>query len=79
MATWVTHFRIAEGVLAQGFVLDRGLFALGNIAPDSGDPNPTGAGFLPNKLGASGLPAEEKTVFTPPQSAKSAFRPALSS
>jgi hypothetical protein len=49
MATWVTHFRIAEGVLAQGFVLDRGLFALGNIAPDSGDPNPTGAGFLPNK------------------------------
>lgn len=49
MATWVTHFRIAAGVLERGFALDRGYFALGNIAPDSGDPNPDGAGFLPNK------------------------------
>lgn len=49
MATWVTHFRIAAGLLDKGFALDRGYFALGNIAPDSGDPDPAGAGFVPNK------------------------------
>ena len=36
MATWVAHFRVAEGLLAAGLDVNREMFALGNIAPDSG-------------------------------------------
>ncbi|TLN08164.1 hypothetical protein FDZ74_12365, partial [bacterium] len=43
MATWITHLRIAERLLAElpagGTPLDEVAFALGNIAPDSGVPD----------------------------------------
>ncbi|HLA44365.1 MAG TPA: zinc dependent phospholipase C family protein, partial [Aggregatilineales bacterium] len=36
MATWVAHFRMAEAILNQGINLNRKMFVVGNIAPDSG-------------------------------------------
>ena len=36
MATWVAHFRLAEALLDRGLDVDRRLFLVGNIAPDSG-------------------------------------------
>jgi hypothetical protein len=39
MASWMVHLRIAESMLAQIPGLDENLFAIGNIAPDSGIPD----------------------------------------
>ena len=39
MATWITHLRIAENLLAHIPDLDSAQFAIGNIAPNSGIPD----------------------------------------
>lgn len=39
MATWITHLRLAENLLAMIGGLDAHCFAMGNIAPDSGIPD----------------------------------------
>jgi len=39
MATWIVHLRLAEALLARIPGLDEALFAVGNIAPDSGVPD----------------------------------------
>ncbi len=38
MATWIPHLRIAENVLEK-LELNRGLFLIGNLAPDCNRPN----------------------------------------
>lgn len=47
MATWITHLRVAQGVMDKNPGLDAEGYVLGNIAPDSGVPNADGAGFTP--------------------------------
>jgi hypothetical protein len=49
MATWGAHFRIAENILKEYQNLNRGLFAIGNIAPDCGVPNENWSSFTPPK------------------------------
>jgi hypothetical protein len=39
LATWVTHFRIAENLLNYGIELSREEFLVGNIGPDCGLPS----------------------------------------
>jgi len=50
MATWVAHFRLAEALLEHGFDLDRQMFVMGNIAPDSGVLNAEKNGYVPSKV-----------------------------
>lgn len=47
MATWITHLRIAEALLEKIPYLDAHLFAVGNIAPDSGMPDEKWEVFTP--------------------------------
>ncbi len=47
MATWIAHLRIAENLLNQIQGLDPELFAIGNIAPDSGIPDENWEHFTP--------------------------------
>lgn len=47
MATWVAHFRLVEALLERGFALDRRMFLVGNIAPDSGVLNADKTGYEP--------------------------------
>ena len=49
MATWGSHFRIAENILKTYTNLNRQLFAIGNIAPDCGLPNDDWSAFTPPK------------------------------
>ncbi|MHA2281101.1 MAG: zinc dependent phospholipase C family protein [Promethearchaeota archaeon] len=49
MATWGAHFRIAENILKEYPNLNRAFFALGNIAPDCGNPNENWTSFTPSK------------------------------
>ena len=54
MASWMIHFRVADALLAAGVLGDaprdvEAAFVLGNIAPDSGVPHPSGVGYTPNK------------------------------
>lgn len=55
MASWMIHFRIAEALLTSPVFGDSDnsamltAFVMGNIAPDSGVPNPSGVGYTPNK------------------------------
>ena len=54
MASWMIHFRVADALLAAGVLGDAprdvaAAFVLGNIAPDSGVPHPSGVGYTPNK------------------------------
>lgn len=49
MATWGAHFRIAENILKDYPSLNRGLFAIGNIAPDCGIPSDNWSSFTPPK------------------------------
>ncbi|MBQ3508233.1 MAG: zinc dependent phospholipase C family protein [Clostridia bacterium] len=54
MASWMIHFRVAEvlihaGILGEASSNALSAFVLGNIAPDSGVPNPDGRGYMPNK------------------------------
>lgn len=50
MATWVTHFRIAETLLHEYRLLDRTAFLVGNIGPDCG------------LVGADGRPVPSKII-----------------
>jgi len=47
MATWIVHLRIAEKIIASIPGLDETLFAIGNIAPDSGIPDANWENFNP--------------------------------
>jgi len=49
MATWGSHFRIAENILKKYPALNRKFFAIGNIAPDCGLPNDDWSAFTPPK------------------------------
>ncbi|MFX1324316.1 MAG: zinc dependent phospholipase C family protein [Promethearchaeota archaeon] len=49
MATWGSHFRIAENILKKYPNLNRKLFTIGNIAPDCGLPNKDWSDFTPSK------------------------------
>ncbi|MGM9634516.1 MAG: zinc dependent phospholipase C family protein [Candidatus Avispirillum sp.] len=49
MATWITHLRIAEAVMRRFPVLLEAEFALGNIAPDSGEAQTDGLSYMPPK------------------------------
>lgn len=47
MATWIAHLRVAENVLNE-MNLDRGLFLIGNLAPDCNKPNEDWSSFTPD-------------------------------
>jgi hypothetical protein len=47
MATWIAHLRVAENLLGKIEGLDEAVFALGNIAPDSGIPDEKWEKFTP--------------------------------
>ncbi len=49
MATWGSHFRIAEIILKKYGKLNRSYFAIGNIGPDCGLPNKNWSAFTPPK------------------------------
>lgn len=49
MATWITHFRLAEALIADGLTLDVDMLLVGSIAPDSGRPNADKTGYEPPK------------------------------
>ena len=49
MATWISHLRIAERLLAEIPGLNEVAFAFGNLAPDSGKPNADWTQFDPPK------------------------------
>ncbi|MFW9821947.1 MAG: zinc dependent phospholipase C family protein [Candidatus Thorarchaeota archaeon] len=49
MATWGAHFRIAENILRKYTKLNKGIFAIGNIAPDCGIPDNNRTSFTPPK------------------------------
>ena len=51
MATWMSHFRVAQAVLdiLGEDAFDIECFAVGNIAPDCGVPNPDGKTYTPDK------------------------------
>jgi hypothetical protein len=47
MASWMVHLRIAENLLSKIPVPDESMFAVGNIAPDSGSPDEKWENFTP--------------------------------
>jgi len=47
MAPWIVHLRIAENLLEGIHGLDESMFAVGNIAPDSGVPDAKWESFTP--------------------------------
>lgn len=47
VATWIAHLRVAENVLEQ-LKLNRGLFLIGNLAPDCNQPNEDWSLFTPD-------------------------------
>ena len=49
MATWGSHFRIAENILKKYAKLNRKFFAIGNVGPDCGLPNKDWSAFTPPK------------------------------
>lgn len=49
MGTWISHLRIAEGLLSYFPALDEVTFAFGNLSPDSGIPNADWTEFDPPK------------------------------
>ena len=49
MATWVTHFRVAERLLADGLEADKEAFAIGNIGPDCSYLSSDGEELIPSK------------------------------
>jgi hypothetical protein len=49
MGTWISHLRIAEGLLATIPDLDVPMFTVGSLAPDSGAPNADWTRFDPPK------------------------------
>jgi len=50
MASWIIHLRVAQALMdTLPTVGDVTAFAVGNLAPDSGAPNPDGVGYTPSK------------------------------
>lgn len=49
MATWVTHFRIAERLLSNGLAAHKEEFLMGNIGPDCSYLSSDGAELIPPK------------------------------
>jgi len=49
MATWGSHFRIAENILEKHPKLNRKYFTVGSVAPDCGLPNKDWSAFTPPK------------------------------
>lgn len=49
MASWMVHLRIADRLLDELPDVSAGHFIMGNIAPDSGEPNEDWSVFTPNK------------------------------
>lgn len=47
MATWIAHLRVAENVMKK-MHLDRGLFIIGNLAPDCNRANEDWSSFIPD-------------------------------
>lgn len=58
MASWIVHLRIAERSLAAFPGLDPALFAIGNIAPDSGVPDEKWERFDPPPKVTHFIPAD---------------------
>lgn len=50
MASWIAHLRIAENLLRGIPALDESLFAVGNVAPDSGIPDEKWENFTPSMM-----------------------------
>ena len=63
MATWIAHLRIAELLLPDLPGLDEAMFAVGNIAPDSG---------IPDEKWEKFTPPSEVTHFQAPERAQHA-------
>ena len=49
MATWMTHFRIAQRLIDR-FGIEKIPFIVGNIAPDCGVPDGSGKNYIPPRL-----------------------------
>ncbi len=49
MASWMIHLRIADKLLDYLFDIEREEFIMGNIAPDSGEPNEDETAYIPSK------------------------------
>jgi hypothetical protein len=49
MATWITHLRLAEYLIACGLSVDVDSFLAGSVSPDAGVPKPDGSGYDPPK------------------------------
>jgi hypothetical protein len=49
LATWVTHIRLAEALIARGLTLDVDSFLAGSVAPDSSRPNASLTALEPPK------------------------------
>lgn len=60
MATWITHLRIADGVLAQLPTLHRRGFCVGNIAPDCNVENEDWTAFTPSREVTHWMQGERK-------------------
>lgn len=48
MASWMIHLRVAEGLIEKLHIENETEFIVGNIAPDSGEPNEDWTVFTPN-------------------------------
>ena len=49
MASWMLHLRVAEKLLEHLNDIDETAFIVGNIAPDSGEPNEDWSKYFPPK------------------------------
>jgi len=68
MASWMTHLRVADIMLDDNNIPSQMHFVVGNIAPDSGEPNEDWSVFIPSTdishLRAEGIPrAERAEIF----------------
>ena len=68
MASWMAHLRVADKLLDEIGDLPQAHFIVGNIAPDSGEPNEDWSVFIPSTdishLRAEGIPrAERAEIF----------------
>ncbi|MGU3470465.1 zinc dependent phospholipase C family protein [Paenibacillus sp. D51F] len=59
MATWMTHFRIADQMLKNGFKASLPEFVVGHIGPDCGLPDPDTGQFQPPKSATHFLDADK--------------------
>ena len=62
MATWITHFMVADSVLEKIPTLDRHSFCVGNIAPDCNVENENWTQFTPSRAVTHWMSAERKVA-----------------